>query len=102
MSEHYRREFDLWLEAFKQGDLFQEIVEGFDHDWSLIYKELHRIFKRNVWNQMLEQRARERDQYNECASIPRSRKARDIQDMFHRFETQNSLTHLGKVNELIP
>ena len=29
-------------------------------------------------------------------------KARDIQDMFHRFETQNSLTHLGKVNELIP
>ena len=28
--------------------------------------------------------------------------ARDIQDMFHRFETQNSLTHLGKVNELIP
>ena len=61
MSEHYRREFDVWLEAFKQGDLFEEIVEGFDHDWSLIYKELHRIFKRNVWNQVLEQRARERD-----------------------------------------
>ena len=61
MSEHYRREFDLWLEAFKQGDLFQEIVEGFDHDWSSIYKELHRIFKRNVWNHVLEQRARERD-----------------------------------------
>ena len=61
MSEHYRREFDVWLEDFKQGDLFQEIVEGFDHDWSLIYKELHRIFKRNVWNHVLEQRARERD-----------------------------------------
>ena len=61
MSEHYRREFDVWLEAFKQGDLFEEIVEGFDHDWSLIYKELHRIFKRNVWNHVLEQRARERD-----------------------------------------
>ena len=56
-----RREFDVWLEAFKQGDLFEEIVEGFDHDWSLIYKELHRIFKRNVWNHVLEQRARERD-----------------------------------------
>ena len=65
MSEHYRREFDVWLEAFKQGDLFEEIVEGFDHDWSLIYKELHRIFKRNVWNQVLEQRAREQDQYND-------------------------------------
>ena len=61
MSEHYRREFDVWLEAFKQGDLFEEIVEGFDHDWSLIYKELHRIFKRNVWNHVLEERARERD-----------------------------------------
>ena len=61
MSEHYRREFDVWFEAFKQGDLFEEIVEGFDHDWSLIYKELHQIFKRNVWNHVLEQRARERD-----------------------------------------
>ena len=64
MSEHYRREFDLWLEAFKQEDLFEEIVEGFDHDWSSIYKELHLIFKRDVWNQVLEQRARERDRYN--------------------------------------
>ena len=54
MSEHYRREFDVWLEAFKQGDLFEEIVEGFDYDWSSIYKELHRIFKRDVWNQVLE------------------------------------------------
>ena len=60
MSEHYRREFDIWLEAFKQGDLFEEIVEGFD-PIGPIYKELHRIFKRNVWNQVLEQRARERD-----------------------------------------
>ena len=67
MSEHYRREFDVWLEAFKQGDLFEEIVEGFDHDWSLIYKELHRIFKRNV------------------------------QIIFHCFETQNSLTHLNNL-----
>ena len=68
MSEHYRREFDLWFEAFKQGDLFEEIltrniVEGFDQDWSSIYKELHQIFKRDVWNQVLEQRARERDHF---------------------------------------
>ena len=49
MSERYRREFDLWLEAFKEEDLFEEIVEGFDQDWSSIYKELHRIFKRDVW-----------------------------------------------------
>ena len=76
MSEHYRREFDLWLEAFKQGDLFEEIVEGFDQDWSSIYKELHRIFKRDVWNQVLEQRARERDQYNDRVSIAKSTERR--------------------------
>ena len=70
--EDYRKHFEGWLEAFKEGDLFEDIVEGFDHDWSSIYKELHRIFKRDVWNQVLEQRARERDQYNDCASIPRS------------------------------
>ena len=62
--EDYLEHFEGWLEAFKEGDLFEEIVEGFDHDWSSIYKELHRIFKRDVWNQVLEQRARERDRYN--------------------------------------
>ena len=74
--EDYRKHFEGWLEAFKEGDLFEDIVEGFDHDWSSIYKELHRIFKRDVWNQVLEQRARERDQYNDCTSIPRSRKSK--------------------------
>ena len=61
--EDYRKHFQGWLDAFKEGDLFEDIVEGFDHDWSSIYKELHRIFKRDVWNQVLEQRARERDQH---------------------------------------
>ena len=74
--EDYKKHFEGWLEAFKEGDLFEHIVEGFEHDWSSIYKELHRIFKRDVWNHVLEQRARERDQYNECASIPRSRKSK--------------------------
>ena len=59
--EDYKKHFEGWLEAFKEGDLFQHIVEGFEHDWSSIYKELHRIFKRDVWNHVLEQRARERD-----------------------------------------
>ena len=63
--EDYRKHFEGWLEAFKQGDLFEDIIEGFDHDWSFIYKELHRIFKRDVWNHVLEQRARERGQYND-------------------------------------
>ena len=61
--EDYKKHFEGWLEAFKEGDLFEHIVEGFEHDWSSIYKELHRIFKRDVWNHVLEQRARERDQY---------------------------------------
>ena len=63
--EDYKKHFEGWLEAFKEGDLFEHIVEGFEHDWSSIYKELHRIFKRDVWNHVLEQRARERDQYND-------------------------------------
>ena len=74
--EDYRKHFEGWLEAFKEGDLFEDIVEGFDHDWSSIYKELHRIFKRDVWNQVLEQRARERDQYNDRVSIAKSTERR--------------------------
>ena len=45
--QRYRREFDLWLEGFKETDIFSEIVDGYDECWSKIFKELHKIFKGN-------------------------------------------------------
>ena len=88
--EDYRKHFEGWLEAFKEGDLFEDIVEGFDHDWSSIYKELHRIFKRDVWNQVLEQRARERDQYNDRVSI-----AKSTGDRFLQRPTERRTDHIS-------
>ena len=86
--EDYRKHFEGWLEAFKEGDLFEDIVEGFDHDWSSIYKELHRIFKRDVWNQVLEQRARERDQYND-------RVAKSTGDRYLQRPTERRTDHIS-------
>ena len=90
MSEHYRREFDVWFEAFKQGDLFEEIVKGFDQDWSLIYKELHKIFKRNVWNHVLEQRVRERDRYDNCV-------VKSTEDRFLHRPTERRTEHISLI-----
>ena len=95
MSEHYRREFDVWLEAFKQGDLFEEIVEGFDHDWSSVYKELHRIFKRDVWNHVLEQRARERDQYNDRVVKSTENIAKSTEDRFLQRPAERRTDHIS-------
>ena len=84
--EDYKKHFEGWLEAFKEGDLFEHIVEGFEHDWSSIYKELHRIFKRDVWNHVLEQRARERDQYND-------RVVKSTEDRFLQRPTERRTDH---------
>ena len=46
----YRREFDKWLNDFKKTDAYGNIVDDYEECWSEIYKELHRIFKENVWN----------------------------------------------------
>ena len=46
---NYRREFDKWLNDFKKTDTYGDIVDGYEECWSEIYKELHRIFKENVW-----------------------------------------------------
>ena len=48
----YRREFDLWLYDFKKTDTYTNIVIDYERCWSKIYKELNRIFKDTVWNQM--------------------------------------------------
>ena len=88
--EDYKKHFEGWLEAFKEGDLFEDIVEGFEHDWSSIYKELHRIFKRDVWNQVLKQRARERDQYND-------RVVKSTADQFLQRPTGRRTDHISLV-----
>ena len=88
--EDYKKHFEGWLETFKEGDLFEHIVEGFEHDWSSIYKELHRIFKRDVWNHVLEQRARERDQYND-------RVVKSTEDRFLQRPTERRTEHISLV-----
>ena len=64
------------VEGFEKTGGYWPIVERHEYNWSNIYSDLNRLFKDEVWNQVLEQRARERDQYNECVSIPRSRKSK--------------------------
>ena len=49
-SLRYRREFDKWLNDFKETDTYANIVDGYEECWSEIYKELHRRFKENIWN----------------------------------------------------
>ena len=70
--EDYREHFEGWLKDLKKTGGYWPIVERHEYGWSNIYSDLNRLFKDEVWNQVLEQRARERDQYNDCASIPRS------------------------------
>ena len=45
----YRREFDLWVREIEHKDWYIELVESLEPDWSTIYKQLHYIFKTNVW-----------------------------------------------------
>ena len=70
--EDYKEHFDGWLKDLKKTGGYWPIVERHEYNWSNIYSDLNRLFKDEVWNQVLEQRARERDQYNDGASIPRS------------------------------
>ena len=93
MSEHYRREFGVWFEA--QADLFQELAEGFDHDWSSVYKELHRIFKRDVWNHVLEQRAREHNQYNDRVVKVTENIVKSTEDRFLQRPAERRTDHIS-------
>ena len=45
----YRREFDLWVREIEHKDWYIELVESLEPDWSTIYKQLHYIFKTDVW-----------------------------------------------------
>ena len=67
--EDYKEHFEGWLKDLKETGGYWPIVERHDYNWSNIYSDLNRLFKDEVWNQVLEQRARERDQYNDRVSI---------------------------------
>ena len=74
--EDYKEHFEGWLKDLKETGGYWPIVERHDYNWSNIYSDLNRLFKDEVWNQVLEQRARERDQYNDRVSIPKSTERR--------------------------
>ena len=121
--EDYKEHFEGWLKDLKKTGGYWPIVERHEYNWSNIYSDLNRLFKDEVWNHVLEQRARERDHdriipsaqtfhgrmpVKSTENIAKSTEdrfyrdlRRDVQIIFHCFETQNSLTHLGHVNELI-
>ena len=63
--EDYREHFEELLKDLKETGGYWSIVERHNYNWSNIYSDLNRLFKDEVWNQVLEQRARERDQYND-------------------------------------
>ena len=67
--EDYREHFEGWLKDLKKTGGYWPIVERHEYNWSNIYSDLNRLFKDEVWNHVLEQRARERDQYNDRVSI---------------------------------
>ena len=62
--EDYIEHFEEWLKDLKKTDRYWPIVERHNYNWSNIYSDLNQLFKDEVWNQVLEQRARERDRYN--------------------------------------
>ena len=72
--EDYKEHFEGWLKDLKKTGGYWPIVERHEYNWSNIYSDLNRLFKDEVWNQVLEQRARERD--DDSTSIPRSRKSK--------------------------
>ena len=67
--EDYREHFEGWLKDLKKTGGYWPIVERHDYNWSNIYSDLNRLFKDEVWNQVLEQRARERD-HDRVSIIP--------------------------------
>ena len=58
--EDYREHFEEWLKDLKKTGGYWPIVERHNYNWSNIYFDLNQLFKDEVWNQVLEQRARER------------------------------------------
>ena len=86
--EDYKEHFEVWLKDLKKTGGYQPIVERHEYNWSNIYSDLNRLFKDEVWNQVLEQRARERDQYND-------RVAKSTGDCFLHRPTERRTDHIS-------
>ena len=67
--EDYIEHFQEWLKDLKKTDGYWPIVERHNYNRSNIYSDLNRLFKDEVWNQVLEQRAIEQDQHNDTESL---------------------------------
>ena len=96
--EDYREHFQGWLKDLKKTGGYWPIVERHDYNWSNIYSDLNRLFKDEVWNQVLEQRARERDQYNDRVSIIVTEQEAPIMPSAQTFHGRMPV--MGEVNEL--
>ena len=86
--EDYKEHFEGWLKDLKKTGGYWPIVERHEYNWSNIYSDLNRLFKDEVWNQVLEQRARERDQYND-------RVAKSTGDRFLHRPTERRTDHIS-------
>ena len=86
--EDYKEHFEGWLKNLKKTGGYWPIVERHEYNWSNIYSDLNRLFKDEVWNQVLEQRARERDQYND-------RVAKSTGDRFLHRPTERRTDHIS-------
>ena len=86
--EDYLEHFEGWLKDLKKTGGYQPIVERHEYNWSNIYSDLNRLFKDEVWNHVLEQRARERDQYND-------RVAKSTGDRFLHRPTERRTDHIS-------
>ena len=86
--EDYKEYFEGWLKDLKKTGGYWPIVERHEYNWSNIYSDLNRLFKDEVWNQVLEQRARERDQYND-------RVAKSTGDRFLHRPTERRTDHIS-------
>ena len=86
--EDYKEHFEGWLKELKKTGGYWPIVERHEYNWSNIYSDLNRLFKDEVWNQVLEQRARERDQYND-------RVAKSTGDRYLQRPTERRTDHIS-------
>ena len=89
--EDYKEHFEGWLKDLKKTGGYNNgptVVERHDYNWSNIYSDLNRLFKDEVWNHVLEQRARERDQYND-------RVAKSTGDQFLQRHTERRTDHIS-------
>ena len=48
--DDYQKKFNAWLKAYPVGKK-KSIIDEHEHNWSVIYKIFHGIFKDDVWNE---------------------------------------------------